>query len=279
MSDTIQGSIGPHDPYVFTGHPSAATVFGQRSAQSDFPFLLPYLTANKRVVDCGCGSGTIAIDMARLVAPGTVVGFDVSEEQIAVARAGTVQGHVANADFLVGDIAHSGLDKLLFDVATICNVLAHLRNPEDALSHVYDLLSPGGIVAIVEMQKQGDWYGGPFHDAAQKVNDLFISDLASRGRDPRMGARLGKLLTNAGFRIELVRPRFSPVLSNVGNAAKLLLGVLKQTDFVDRAIGRGELSQCEVPALQTAVTEWSESPLSVAALSECTALASKPESG
>ena len=44
--------------------------FAQRTALKDLFFFLPYLKAGMRLLDCGCGPGTISVDLAQVIAPG-----------------------------------------------------------------------------------------------------------------------------------------------------------------------------------------------------------------
>ena len=59
---------------------------GTRSAAERVPFFVPHLRPGMSVLECGCGVGSITRDLAARVAPGPVVGIDVGEGQLAVAR-------------------------------------------------------------------------------------------------------------------------------------------------------------------------------------------------
>ena len=59
---------------------------GTRSAAERVPFFVPHLRPGMSVLECGCGVGSITRDLAARVAPEPVVGIDVGEGQLAVAR-------------------------------------------------------------------------------------------------------------------------------------------------------------------------------------------------
>jgi ubiquinone/menaquinone biosynthesis C-methylase UbiE len=52
------------------------TVHGRRTGAAA-AFLAPYLQPGMRLIDCGCGPGSITADLAQLMAPGLVVGVDL----------------------------------------------------------------------------------------------------------------------------------------------------------------------------------------------------------
>ena len=78
-------------------------LLGRRSAESHAAHLLPHLKPGNRVLDFGCGPGTITVGLARAVEPGEVHGIDMEESQIAMARSAAEAGGHANATFHVGD--------------------------------------------------------------------------------------------------------------------------------------------------------------------------------
>jgi ubiquinone/menaquinone biosynthesis C-methylase UbiE len=47
---------------------------GQRTAEIHAAFFLPYLESGMKVLDCGCGPGTITNGLARAVSPGETSG-------------------------------------------------------------------------------------------------------------------------------------------------------------------------------------------------------------
>ncbi len=112
----------------------------------------PPLLEGCRVLDLGCGSGRDVYALAQLVGPtGSVVGVDMTDEQLAVARAH--QAHHAqvfgfdNVTFLQGYIERLdelGLEPGSFDVI-VSNCVVNLSPDKDAvLAGVQRLLKPGG---------------------------------------------------------------------------------------------------------------------------------------
>ena len=67
------------------------------------------LAPRHRVLDFGCGSGEPTLALAPLVAPGEVVGVDLSAPMLATARRRARLRHADNVRFLCGDIARMRL--------------------------------------------------------------------------------------------------------------------------------------------------------------------------
>ena len=61
-------------------------VYARRTGIVAASFLGPHLRAGMRLIDCGCGPGSITVDLAGMVAPGDVVGIDTREEALSEAR-------------------------------------------------------------------------------------------------------------------------------------------------------------------------------------------------
>src|SRR4051812_14282356 len=91
---------------VYTpGHSAAVTAFmARRSAESHAAFLLPHLRPHWRILDVGCGPGTITVGLAERVPGGSVLGLDLHSGQVAQARALADQRGLANAEFAVARI-------------------------------------------------------------------------------------------------------------------------------------------------------------------------------
>ncbi len=98
--------------------------------------------AGAAVLDIGCASGNLGLALER--ARGCrVVGVDVDEEAVAVARSRGLEAHAA-------DLTHEPADAVLggrrFDVVVLADVLEHLTAPATLLGRAGELLNPGGRV-------------------------------------------------------------------------------------------------------------------------------------
>src|SRR3954468_7278503 len=89
-------------PYTHGHHESVLRSHKWRTVDNSAAYLAPRLTHGTSVLDVGCGPGTITADIGRRVAPGRVVGIDVSAEVIEEARRDAAGG--PNVEFAVGDL-------------------------------------------------------------------------------------------------------------------------------------------------------------------------------
>lgn len=116
--------------------------------------IAPALLQGARVLDLGCGSGRDCYVLSQLVGPdGAVVGIDMTQEQIAVAKR-HVEHHMRqcgyvrpNVDFHLGFIENLrdlGLESASFDVI-VSNCVLNLSPDKPAvLREAHRLLKPGG---------------------------------------------------------------------------------------------------------------------------------------
>ncbi len=110
--------------------------FAQRTLKHDLPGLLAYLHAGASVLDVGCGSGSITLDVATAVAPGAVVGVDVMEDRVSdAARLASDRG-LTNVVFEVGDAHTLRFPDNTFDVVYSHTVLHSLIDPPRSLSAI-----------------------------------------------------------------------------------------------------------------------------------------------
>jgi 2-polyprenyl-3-methyl-5-hydroxy-6-metoxy-1,4-benzoquinol methylase len=136
------------DVYTHGHHDAVLRSHRWRTAENSTAYLLPHLVNGQRLLDVGCGPGTLTVDLARQVAPGEVVGIDVAESVVTEASAYAEGAAVANVRFLSGDFRQAGLELGSFDVVHAHQVLQHLSDPVGALATMALLARPGGIVAV-----------------------------------------------------------------------------------------------------------------------------------
>ena len=107
------------------------------------------LTAGHTVLDLCCGAGASAIPAARVAGPeGRVLGIDVAEPLLEIARARAAREGLANIEFRYGDATRTALPDGTFD-AVIC-VFGVFFAPDMAgfVAQMWRLVRPGGVLAI-----------------------------------------------------------------------------------------------------------------------------------
>lgn len=116
------------------------------------------LSSGERVLDVGCGTGTLAIDVKRQVGrEGVVQGIDASEEMIALARK-KADSRGVGADFQVAAAQDVPFADATFDVVLCTMVMHHLPRDqrEAAIAEMFRVLVPGGRVLIVDLSREGN---------------------------------------------------------------------------------------------------------------------------
>src|ERR1700739_1539103 len=145
-------------PEVYTHghHESVLRSHKWRTAENSAAYLLPHLAPDAKVLDVGCGPGTITADLADRVPQGHVTGVDAAQEVIEQARNQQSQG---NLDFATGDVYALDYPDASFDVVHAHQILQHLGDPVRALREMRRVTRPGGLVALREADFGGmTWY-------------------------------------------------------------------------------------------------------------------------
>ncbi|GAO50632.1 UbiE family methyltransferase [Saitoella complicata NRRL Y-17804] len=184
--------------YIHGHHESVLRSHSWRTAQNSAAYLLPYLEPHMRILDIGCGPGTITFDFAELVPEGEVVGLEYEGGVLEQARKGAKERGLGNIEFVVGDV--NGLDYAdnTFDVVHCHQVLQHVGDPVQALKEMRRVVKPGGIVAAREADFNGfTWY--PENEGLEHWLDLYINVARANGGEPNAGRRLHVWAHEAGF--------------------------------------------------------------------------------
>ena len=175
--------------YTHGHHPSVVAQHQRRTAEEAAAFLLPHLRPGMRLLDFGCGPGTVTAGLARRVAPGEVVGIDVSEEILDLARAHAAEQGVENVSFEAADVYALPFEDGSFDVAFAHQVLQHLAEPTAALIEVGRVLSPGGIVAVRDAD-YGTMVHWPRDPRIERFLALYHAVAERNGGDADAGRRI-----------------------------------------------------------------------------------------
>jgi ubiquinone/menaquinone biosynthesis C-methylase UbiE len=189
----------------------------QRTAETHGGFFLPQLMPGWRVLDAGCGPGTITLGLARRVAPGLVTGIDVEDSQSSNARQEAEREGI-NVEFQKGSVYELPFQDGSFDAVFSHALLEHLSDPGAALAEFRRILKPGGLIGL----RAGDM-GGILIDAASdgpaQGLAAYLANREKNSGDPNVGRKLGRLLRKAGFAVQQMTASYEVItetLLNIG---------------------------------------------------------------
>jgi 2-polyprenyl-3-methyl-5-hydroxy-6-metoxy-1,4-benzoquinol methylase len=169
-----------------------------RTVENSAAYLAPHLRAGLDVLDVGCGPGTITVDLAHRVAPGRVLGLDVSAAPLGEARELAAREGVA-VEFAVGDTYALDLPDGSFDVVHAHQVLQHLTDPVAALREMARVCRPGGVIAVRDVDYATFiWF--PDDRGLDRWLDLYHRVARRNDAEPDAGRRLLSWAHAAGLR-------------------------------------------------------------------------------
>ncbi|KAI0632271.1 methyltransferase type 11 [Trametes polyzona] len=193
--------------YTHGHHESVLRSHSWRTAKNSAAYLLPYLKPDMKLLDIGCGPGTITADFAAILTEGHVTGLEVPDSDILdKARANATARGLTNISFVTGNALDLPFPDGTFDVIHSHQVLQHVGDPILALKEMRRVTKPGGIVATREADFSGmAWY--PEVEGMESWRQSYIKVARGNGGEPDAGRRLHVWAKAAGY------PRESITLS------------------------------------------------------------------
>lgn len=119
-----------------------------------------------RVLDVGCGTGSLALNMATNQRIAKIVGVDPSADFIEYARA---QSKDARLEFQVGDAQNLSFPEASFDKTIALLVVGFLSDAARAAREMRRVTKPGGIVAACW------WDAGRDNEFHQRIWDAIVA--------------------------------------------------------------------------------------------------------
>jgi ubiquinone/menaquinone biosynthesis C-methylase UbiE len=234
-------------------------------------FLQPHLRPGMRLLDCGCGPGTVTHGLTEAVAPGEAVGIDIDEGQVERARALAAERGVRNVRFEVGDAYQLPFEDGSFDAVYSQFLLMHLSDPVRALEEMRRVLHAGGVACVSEIDA-GTLVRWPETPLMAQMRDMEQRVARQSGGDYLRGRRQRELLLEAGFaRVE-------------AGAFVMSAGTLEETRRAagdDRArfegvartaLELGWVDQETLDAMYGDLGAWGERPDAFSAITHCWAI-------
>jgi SAM-dependent methyltransferase len=231
-------------------------VMARRTAEREGAFFLAHLRPGMRVLDVGCGPGTITLGLARAVAPGEVVGVDIEPSQVDLARALADEHEMTNLRFAAGRGEALDFPDGSFDAVFTYAVVEHVPDPLAILREMRRVARPGGLAGV----DASDWGGRvtePHVPAVEEAVAAYVRLWEHNGGHARLGRRLRGLLRAAGFgRLQTTAGtiQLSP------GAGELMAGLIAAPRFVERVTTLGWADRETIDRWVAALRAWDRGP-------------------
>ncbi|KAH8704167.1 ubiE/COQ5 methyltransferase [Talaromyces proteolyticus] len=184
---------------VYASNHDAATLRTHewRTVANSAAYLIPYLKPDMKILDVGCGPGSITIDLARYVPDGYVIGVEYASKPLTAARLLAEKKQVTNVQFAVADALDlKEYADNTFDVVHAHQVLQHVPDPVRALREMRRVVRPGGLLALRESATMG-WY--PRLKGLDQWYDIYRKVGKGLGGNPDPGSYIHVWAQEAGF--------------------------------------------------------------------------------
>ncbi|MET8113693.1 methyltransferase domain-containing protein [Streptomyces prasinus] len=190
----------PRETAVYTHghHESVLRSHTWRTAANSAAYLLGVVRPGMRILDVGCGPGTITADLASLVPEGHVTGLDRAPGVLEQARATAAGRGLTNTSFTTGDVHALDFPDDTFCVVHAHQVLQHVGDPVRALREMGRVTRPGGYVAV----RDADYAAMTWYPSSPGLDDwleLYRRVARANGGEPDAGRRLKSWALEAGF--------------------------------------------------------------------------------
>lgn len=243
-----------------------------RSVELYADFLRPHLGPDKHLVDVGCGSGELSLELAGYV--GRLTGIDIDAVEVDVAREVGSRRGLSNAVFRQGDAYDLELADGDADLVFAHSVLEALDRPGDALVEMRRILKPAGMVAVASVDYGGLLLAGPANDLVRRFYEIRVRLWRATGSDPYLGRQLRGLLHESGFNQVTAATRY---ISYGTEAAVREFGLGRAEECLDEWYASelqrlGLATARDLESMRRGWLEWAVSPSSYAAFAWCRAL-------
>ncbi|PIQ44192.1 MAG: hypothetical protein COV52_03195 [Gammaproteobacteria bacterium CG11_big_fil_rev_8_21_14_0_20_46_22] len=154
----------------------------------------------KTVADIGCGTGIMSVHWAKKVGKrGKVIAIDISEEQLAVAKAYAEKQGVLNIQYICLPVERLSEIGECVDLVYTRFLLEHLANPELAIKQMLGLIKPNGYLFCETVTSYEAIFSDPETEMTRQWREAVLLQPTFHQTDFYLGKRLFSLYPSFGL--------------------------------------------------------------------------------
>jgi len=231
----------------------------------DKRYLSEIVTPNMHCLDVGCGPGLQTLLIGEIAKRGDVVGVDLNENLLEIARKVAKAVKRRNVEFVQGDASKLRYENSIFDFAFSRLLFQHLEDSQQVLEEMHRILKPKGRVMIIETD--GTWEINPNSEVFDEMFLAYEQWIGAKGGNRKIGLKIGELLSRTHFEnISRAKERFgfdrgffkNVVLAIFPPIREQMIkdGVISQRNFDDNMRELENFAVSELESLYLPVYYW-----------------------
>jgi ubiquinone/menaquinone biosynthesis C-methylase UbiE len=201
------------------------------------------LKNKKDILDVGCGTGAVTLDIAQST-KGNVVGIDIDSEKLEEAE--RVLSIIPNIKLMKADTLNLPFEDESFDLVVFSVVLIYIKDQQKAIREMARVTKRGGYVLATLEPDYASYIDYPETPIAPLINK-HMEDL---GADVRTGRKLKFLFANAGLKTEAGLETAGDMII-VRDDAKLLDMFHKSFWVVEKVLRKFEWTEKQIEDYRT----------------------------
>ncbi|TCV09640.1 demethylmenaquinone methyltransferase/2-methoxy-6-polyprenyl-1,4-benzoquinol methylase [Sphingobacterium alimentarium] len=173
----------------------------------------------QHILDVATGTGDFAIESIRILKPSKIVGVDISQGMLNVAKEKIVKKGLQDVfEVQLGDSENLQFPDNTFDAVTVAFGVRNFENLEKGLSEIHRVLRPGGKAIILELSNPTAFpvkqlYNFYFHKIVPAFGRMISKDSSAYSYLPESvakfpdGERFAQITDKVGFASTIVKPQ------------------------------------------------------------------------
>lgn len=196
------------------------------------------LKNKKKILDVGCGTGAVTLDIAQLT-KGHVTGIDIDTEKLEEAR--RVLSTIPNIKLMEADVLNLPFEDETFDLVLFNIVLIYIKDQQKALNEMARVTQKGGYVMATMEPDYASYISYP----EDIIGPLVIKNMEIMGADVQTGRKLKFLFSSTGLKTEMGLETAGDLII-MRNDAKLIENFYKSLWVIEKVLKRFEKTEKEI---------------------------------
>ncbi|MCL5260721.1 MAG: methyltransferase domain-containing protein [Gammaproteobacteria bacterium] len=250
----------------------------KRTVEQEAGFLIPYLRDDIKLLDCGCGPGSITVGFGKYIKNGEIFAIDIEPSQLELTKKLANEEGITNIHLEKADICDLPFKDNTFDIVFSHAFLTHIPNYRKAIQEMKRVLKPGGIIAARDPAFKDVVI---YPDTSEIINawNFRLKMLSSAGADFSIGKKLRSILSEEGFS-DVVASGTATIRGNkkeLDYYIDFIIGELSESTYITTALANGTITEEEIQEYKNIWTKFRNNPGAFVGIIYCQVIGYKSE--